>query len=181
MRPARLSYFFRRRGHDKSRCGSLVALREYRALSASTNAKPQNLLPSSYVYSTSRCFRRGIGTLTARAFRASSSPRRRVCRRASALPRRTSPNPAQLFRGKFFPDICRMARRSNACRLPFRLNSSRTPQWPLIAHLQIQISVLKKPLVGRARAVLPIMVTATGRKRTIVTNDASTAREVLGN
>jgi hypothetical protein len=74
-----------------------------------------------------------------------------------------------------------MARRSNACRLPFRLNSSRTPQWPLIAHLQIQISVLKKPLVGRARAVLPIMVTATGRKRTIVTNDASTAREVLGN
>ena len=37
------------------------------------NAKPQNLLPPSYVYSTSRCFRRGIGILMARAFRASSS------------------------------------------------------------------------------------------------------------
>ena len=48
MRPARLSYFFRRRGQDKSRCGSLVAHREYRALLASTNPKPQNLLPSSY-------------------------------------------------------------------------------------------------------------------------------------
>jgi hypothetical protein len=45
------------------------------------------------------------------------SPLLRACRRVSAIPKRTSPDPARLFRESFFPCICQMALRSNACLL----------------------------------------------------------------